>query len=47
MTVNTNQLYKIVTDDDETLEDGLTLSQAENRLTWHLNCDADAYIQEE
>lgn len=44
------QLYNIVEEiegeDDVVLEEDLTLSQAEDRLCWHLNHDADAYIQE-
>ncbi|POB47159.1 hypothetical protein [Vibrio vulnificus] len=45
------QLYNIVEEvegeDDIVLEKGLTLSEAESKLCWHLNHDADAYIQDE
>ena len=44
------QLYNIIeeieVEDDVVLEEGLTLSEAESKLCWHLNHDADAYIQD-
>ena len=44
------KLYNIVEDvevgNDVILETDLTLSDAEERLCWHLNHDADAYIQD-
>lgn len=44
------QLYNIVEEiegeQDVILESNLTLSEAEDRLCWHINHDADAYIQD-
>lgn len=44
MTIKT---YRIITDDDEVLTEGLTLAEAEQELTRELNAGSDAYIQDE
>lgn len=39
--------YVIITEDDEILENNLTLFQAEYKLLYYVNHGEDAYIQEE
>lgn len=39
-----NRIYQIVDSDDNVLEDNLSLSEAEDRLSRYLCEDADAYI---
>ncbi len=50
MKTTTEKLYNIVDEvsdtEDVILEEGITLSQAEERLEWHLNSGANAYIQD-